>query len=250
MILPATFRNHHFRSQLMELFPQIFPFQRHFGIVDDAVVFRLNRSKRPYHSWMVTVSGNSGCSEHHVLRSGVRMPGQCVMRVWMVDFGDQCARVTAVRILSTSEGCQCSCREITTRIRIRRRRRWRLIGVCSGQKRGYTEICLPWKLQKWVICHSPVNATIHLIFLPTQLESHLERWRWFSVRESSESLLNNCCSSCFCSCWSPICLWLACTIFVVSIFQNNNRPVNIFNTTISQCTNHALEFLKVKRNQK
>lgn len=41
-ILPARFGDHHFGAQLMEAFPQILAFERHFRIIDDSVVFRLH----------------------------------------------------------------------------------------------------------------------------------------------------------------------------------------------------------------
>lgn len=86
----------------MELFPQIFPFQRNFGIVDDAVLLRLYGPQRPHHGRMVIVRGHRG--QHHVLGGRERMPGQRMVRMRMVDFRYQRARIAAVRVAGREAG--------------------------------------------------------------------------------------------------------------------------------------------------
>lgn len=87
----------------MKLFPQIFAFERHFGIIDDAVLFGLDGPQGSNHARMVVVGGDR--RQHHVFSCGVRMPPRQMVRMMGVSqLGYERARVAAVRALRAESG--------------------------------------------------------------------------------------------------------------------------------------------------
>lgn len=71
--LPAAFGDDHLGAEFVELLPQVLAFQRDLGVVDDAVVLRLDGAQRTHHGGVVVVRGGGRCGggEHHVFGSRV-----------------------------------------------------------------------------------------------------------------------------------------------------------------------------------
>lgn len=152
---PSALGDHHLRPQLVELFPKVLSFQRDLRVVHNPVLLGLDCPQRPHHRRMVIVRGHR--RQDHVLRRRVRVPGQRVVRVRVVDLRDQRSRVAAVRVLA-AERRQRRRREVARRSGRRSGRRRR--AASRRQQRADAEVRLARQLQERVVGHRALQFRV------------------------------------------------------------------------------------------